>query len=176
MLDPRERLVEVSDARVALVVSTYHGSVTGRLERGARAALAEARVRIEGIETVQVPGAFEIPFAARRAAVTGRFDAVVCLGCLIRGETFHFEVLAAAVAQGVMMAAAETGVPMTFGVLTTTTMEEALERAGDGSSNKGWEAAAAAVQLIAVTRRLARRSRRSRPSHPAPRPHRGRRT
>src|SRR5205085_3688648 len=103
------------------------------------------------------PGAFEIPMGARLAAKTGRFDAIVCLGCLIRGETPHFEYISSAVAQGLTSASAETGVPMTFGVLTTNSAEAALARAGDGPSNKGWEAAVAAIEMAAIAAELGRR-------------------
>ena len=96
---------------------------------------------------MRVPGAFEIPSAAQHAAESGRFDAVVCLGCLIRGATPHFEYIASAVAHGLTAAAAATGVPMTFGVLTTNSVEEALERAGDGPANKGWEAARRPIEM-----------------------------
>jgi 6,7-dimethyl-8-ribityllumazine synthase len=94
-----------------------------------------------------VPGAFELPQAAQRYAETGHWNALVCLGCLIRGETPHFDLIAQAVAQGITRAAQATGVPITFGVLTTSTAEEALARAGDGPSNKGREAAEAALEM-----------------------------
>jgi 6,7-dimethyl-8-ribityllumazine synthase len=140
--------------RVAIVVSKYHDFVTDRLQSGALAALAASGVAGGDITVVRVPGAFEIPSAAQHAAAGGRVDAVVCLGCLIRGETPHFEYISAAVAHGLTAAAAATGVPMTFGVLTTNSAEEALERAGEGKSNKGWEAAAAAVEMATVIARL----------------------
>jgi 6,7-dimethyl-8-ribityllumazine synthase len=140
--------------RVAIVVSKYHDFVTDRLQSGALAALAASGVVGGDITVVRVPGAFEIPSAAQHAAAGGRVDAVVCLGCLIRGETPHFEYISAAVAHGLTAAAAATGVPMTFGVLTTNSAEEALERAGEGKSNKGWEAAAAAVEMATVIARL----------------------
>ena len=101
-----------------------------------------------------MPGAFEIPFAAKEAAERGTFAAVICLGCLIRGATPHFEYIASACAHGITDAAAATGVPMTFGVLTTNSVEEALERAGDGPANKGWEAAIAAVEMATLQRAL----------------------
>jgi 6,7-dimethyl-8-ribityllumazine synthase len=140
--------------RVAIVVSKYHDFVTDRLQTGALAALAASGVAEANIIVVRVPGAFEIPSAAQHAASGARFDAVVCLGCLIRGETPHFEYISSAVAHGLIAAAAATGVPMTFGVLTTNSVEEALERAGDGRSNKGWEAAAAAVEMATLIARL----------------------
>ena len=140
--------------RFALIVSKYHDFVTERLQTGALAGLAAAGVKPDDVAIVQVPGAFEIPFAARRAAATGRFQAIVCLGCLIRGATPHFEYIASAVSHGLTDAAGATGVPMTFGVLTTNSVEEALERAGEGSSNKGWEAATAAVEMAALVEKL----------------------
>lgn len=133
--------------RVALVVSQYHAFVTGRLEAGARAALGEAGVPEADIDTLAVPGAFELPQAAQRAAATGRWAAVVCLGCLIRGETPHFDYIARAAADGITRAAQRTGVPIAFGVLTTNTAEEALARAADGPANKGREAALAALAM-----------------------------
>jgi 6,7-dimethyl-8-ribityllumazine synthase len=140
--------------RIAIVVSKYHDFVTDRLRAGALAALAGGGVGADDITVLQVPGAFEIPLAARRAAETGRFQAIVCLGCLIRGATPHFEYIASAVSHGLTAAAGDTGVPMTFGVLTTNSIEEALERAGEGAANKGWEAAAAAVEMAALVAQL----------------------
>jgi 6,7-dimethyl-8-ribityllumazine synthase len=136
--------------RFAIVVSRYNDFVTDRLQSGALAALAAAGVADEHITLIQVPGAFEIPTAARAAAATRQFDAVVCLGCLIKGETPHFEYISSAVALGLTVGAQATGVPMAFGVLTTNSVEEALARAGDGTSNKGWEAAAAAIEMANV--------------------------
>ena len=140
--------------RVAIVVSKYHDFVTERLQTGALAALAAAGVAQESITVVHVPGAFEIPMAARHAAESGQFDTVVCLGCLIRGATPHFEYIASAVAQGLMAAAGETGVPMSFGVLPTNSMEEAIERAGVGQANKGWEAAVAGIEMASTCAQL----------------------
>jgi 6,7-dimethyl-8-ribityllumazine synthase len=145
-----------SGFRFAIVVSRYNDFVTERLQAGALAALAAAGVRPDDVTVVVVPGAFEIPIAAQRAAESGGYDAVVCLGCVIRGATPHFEYIASAVASGLTSASAATGVPMTFGVLTTNSVEEAIERAGEGPSNKGYEAAAAAVQMASVVAQLAR--------------------
>jgi 6,7-dimethyl-8-ribityllumazine synthase len=105
-----------------------------------------------------VPGAFELPLAAQHAAKTGRFDAIVCLGCVIRGETPHFDFICSAVAHGLTAASAATGVPMAFGVLTTNSVEEALARAGDGPGNKGREAANAALEMAEVVADLARQT------------------
>jgi len=147
---------DAAGLRVGIVVSVYHDEVTGALSQGAIDALGRAGATPDQIAVIQVPGAFEVPFAARQAAETGRFDALVCLGCIIRGETPHFDYLASAVAQGISTASQATGVPMSFGVLTTNTYDEALERAGRGSDNKGWEAAMAAIQLANVVRDLIR--------------------
>jgi 6,7-dimethyl-8-ribityllumazine synthase len=142
--------------RIAVVVSKYNDFVTDRLQTGALAALTRAGVGEGEITVIKVPGAFEIPLAARQAAATGQMDAVVCLGCLIRGATAHFEYIASAVSHGITAAAASTGVPMTFGVLTTNSVEEAIERAGEGPANKGWEAAVAAVEMATVLAQLKR--------------------
>lgn len=155
-------LGDASRLRVAVIVSRFNAEITDRLRDGAVAALREAGAAESAIEVIPVPGAFEIPQAARAAAETGRFDAVVCLGCLIRGETPHFEYIAAAAAHGITDAAGETGVPMAFGVLTTNTVEQAIERAREGPDNKGREAAAAAIEMAALYRTLA--ATHSRPS------------
>ena len=142
--------------RFALVVSKYNDFVTDRLQAGALAALSAAGVTPADVTVLRVPGAFEIPLAAQHAAESGRFDAVVCLGCLIRGETSHFEFIASAVAHGLTTAAAATGIPMAFGVLTTNSVEEALARAGDGPGNKGHEAAVAAIEMAEVVAQVTR--------------------
>lgn len=142
--------------RFAVVVSRFNESITTSLRDGALAALLEAGAAGADVEELQVPGAFELPQAARAAAESGRFDAVICLGCVIRGETPHFEYISSAAAHGVMAAAGETGVPMAFGVLTTDTEAQARERSGPGADNKGRESAAAAVEMAALFRRLGR--------------------
>jgi 6,7-dimethyl-8-ribityllumazine synthase len=144
--------------RFALVVSKYNDFVTDRLQAGALAALAAGGVMPADVTVVRVPGAFEIPLAAQHAAETGRFDAVVCLGCLIRGETPHFDFIASAVAHGLTTAAAATGIPMAFGVLTTNSVEEALARAGAGAGNKGHEAAVAAIEMAEVVAQVTRQA------------------
>ena len=140
--------------RIALVVSEYHEFVTSRLEAGARAALRDAGVSDEGIETFPVPGAYELAQAAHKIAATGKWQGVVCLGCLIRGETPHFDYIARSAADGILRAAQETGVPVGFGVLTTNTAEEAIARAGEGAANKGHEAATAVLQMVRLYGRL----------------------
>jgi 6,7-dimethyl-8-ribityllumazine synthase len=147
---------DAAGLRVAVVVSRFNDFITNRLQDGALEALESAGAASGDIVVLKVPGAFEIPSAARRAAESGQVDAVVCLGCLIRGETPHFEYISSAVSHGITAAAAATGVPMTFGVLTTNSAEEAIERAGKGPANKGWEAAMAAVEMVTLFRRLRR--------------------
>jgi 6,7-dimethyl-8-ribityllumazine synthase len=146
-------LTDATAFRFAVIVSRFNQTVTDSLRDAAAAALTEARA--SSVQMFTVPGAFEIPQAARAAAESGRFDAIVCLGCIIRGETPHFEYIASAVAHGITDAAGDTGVPMTFGVLTTDTMEQATARAGPGPDNKGREAAAAAIEMAALYRAIA---------------------
>ena len=141
--------------RFAIVVSRFNAGITEGLLHGARAALAEAGVDSGDVTVVRVPGAFEIPFAARRLAKTGRFDAVVCLGCLIKGDTMHFEYIAEAASQGIMHVSVTTGVPVAFGVLTAMTDEQAIARSAPGDGNKGREAALAAVEMATLFKRLA---------------------
>jgi 6,7-dimethyl-8-ribityllumazine synthase len=148
-------LPDASDLRLAIVVSRFNDDITSRLRDGAVEALTVAGAPDDAIEVFEVPGAFELPWAARVAATSGRFDAVICLGCVIRGETYHFEVIANAAAQGVMAVTCDTGIPVTFGVLTTDTTQQALERAAMDRTNKGWEAAAAALDLVHLGRRMA---------------------
>jgi 6,7-dimethyl-8-ribityllumazine synthase len=143
---------------IAVVVSKFNDFVTDRLQAGALAALEAGGVSPGDVTLVRVPGAFEIPLAAQHAAESGRFDAVVCLGCLIRGETPHFEYIASAVSHGLASASAATGVPVAFGVLTTNSVEEALARSGDGPGNKGHEAAVAALEMADVIMQLARQA------------------
>jgi 6,7-dimethyl-8-ribityllumazine synthase len=146
--------------RFALIVSGFNHEITDKLASGARGALTEAGVAAGDVDQIAVPGAFELPQAARAVAESGRVDAIVCLGCVIRGATPHFEYIAAAVAQAIQDAAGETGVPIAFGVLTTDNWEQAEERAGDGRDNKGWEAAASAIEMAALFRRLRAGERR----------------
>lgn len=133
--------------RIAIVVARFNDFVTERLLSGAREGLLEGGLAETDIEVLWVPGAFEIPLAAEAVAATGRVAGVVCLGCLIKGATPHFEYISAACAHGIMAAQSKTGVPMAFGVLTTNSAEEALERAVTGSGNKGREAAAATLDM-----------------------------
>jgi 6,7-dimethyl-8-ribityllumazine synthase len=148
------RLPPAGGLRFAIIVSRFNESVTGRLRDGARAALAESGAADEHVDLFEVPGAFELPQAARCAAEAGRYDAVVCLGCVIRGETPHFEYISSSVAHGIQEASGETGVPIAFGVLTTDTLAQAESRAAADRTNKGFEAAAAAIEMAVLFKRL----------------------
>jgi 6,7-dimethyl-8-ribityllumazine synthase len=143
-----------SGCRLAVIVSRYNGSVTRGLLDGALDALTEAGVGADQVTVLHVPGAFEVAQAARLAAATGRYDAVICLGCLVKGDTMHFEYLASATSIGIMEAAQALAVPMTFGVLTTLTEAQAAARSGPGPDNKGREAALAAVEMVTLARQL----------------------
>lgn len=145
-----EPLGDATPFRFAVIVSRFNEEITGSLRDAAVAALKDAGASEGHVQQFTVPGAFEIPQAARAAAETGRFDAVICLGCIVRGETPHFDYIASAVAHGIMDAAGETGVPIAFGVLTTDTLAQAEARAGAGPDNKGREAAAAAIEMAAL--------------------------
>ena len=141
--------------RFAIVVSRFNEEITLGLLKGAREVLEEAEVSAEDITIVHVPGAFELPAAALRLAETAQFDAVICLGCLIKGDTMHFEYIAAAASQGIMDAGQATGIPIAFGLLTTLTDEQAVARSSDGPDNKGREAALAAVEMATLFRQIA---------------------
>jgi 6,7-dimethyl-8-ribityllumazine synthase len=139
----------------AVIVARFNAGVTDGLLAGARQALQESGVGPGDVTVVHVPGAFEIPVTAMRLADTGRFDAVICLGCLIKGDTMHFEYIAEATAHGIMEVGLATAVPVTFGVLTTTTEAQAIERSQPGPGNKGREAALAAIDMVELFRALA---------------------
>lgn len=133
---------------IAIVVARFHDVVTERLLQGAVSALRTAGVDAADICVQRVPGAFEVPLAAEWVAQSGRVHGVVALGCLIRGATPHFDFIASACAHGLMAAQSKTGIPMAFGVLTTNSLEDALERAVDGPGNKGTEAAEACLEMV----------------------------
>lgn len=138
----------------ALVVSRFNSFITERLLAGAQQALRQSGARNEDVHVVRVPGAFEIPNAARTLAQTHNYDAIVCLGCLLRGNTLHYEVIANEVTRGIGQASQETGVPMGFGVLTCDTLEQAIDRAGLKAGNKGFEAALAAVEMASLKKKV----------------------
>ena len=140
--------------RFGIVVSRFNGFITERLLDGALDGLLRHGVRDEDIDVLKVPGSFEIPVATRRLATLNRYDAIICLGAVIRGATPHFDYIAAEVSKGVAGIALETGVPCAFGILTTDTIEQAIERAGTKMGNKGWEAAVSAVEMATVLAQL----------------------
>ncbi|HOC17143.1 MAG TPA: 6,7-dimethyl-8-ribityllumazine synthase [Vicinamibacterales bacterium] len=141
---------EAPGKRVAIAVSRFNDFFTKELLGGARDCLARHGVPDDDVDVAWVPGSFELPLVARRLARTGRYGAVVCLGCLIQGDTPHFQLIAAEVTKGVAQAALETGVPITFGVITAETIEQAIERAGTKAGNKGFDAALAALEMMGL--------------------------
>ncbi len=146
--------LDASGMRVGIVVSRFNDIISTRLLEGAVAALRERGVAAGDIDVVWVPGAFEIPIAARELATLGTVDAVVCLGAVIRGDTAHFDYVAGEAARGIASVHATTGVPATFGVLTVDTIEQATDRAGGKHGNKGAEAADTAVEMASLLREL----------------------
>jgi len=149
-----EGQLDARGLRFGIVVSKYNDFVTSRLLAGAADVLTKAGAGEDAIEVVRVPGAFEIPLAARRLARSGRFDAVLCLGAVIRGETAHFEYISAEASRGIARAGWESNLPVIFGVLTTDTVEQALERAGAPERNKGAEAARTAIEMANLMKKL----------------------
>lgn len=149
-----EGTLDGAGLRACIVVARWNEFVTSKLLTGAQAALAQLGVADSDVTTAWVPGAFEVPTAARWAAESGRFDAVICLGAVIRGETAHFEYVAGGAANGIARVSQDTGVPVIFGVLTVDSVEQALARTGGKEGNKGEESARAAVQMANLRRLL----------------------
>lgn len=143
-----------ADMKFAIVVARWNAVITERLLEGALDALLRSGARREEIEVVRVPGAWEVPAAARTVANLGRVDAIVTLGCLLRGETAHYEAIYNEVSRGIGQSQQETGIPHSFGVLTCETLEQALNRAGVKAGNKGFEAAVAAIEMASLRRKL----------------------
>jgi 6,7-dimethyl-8-ribityllumazine synthase len=150
---PKRRLktlagkLDAAGTRFAIVVSRFNAFITDRLLQSAFDGLVQCGAKAKSIKIVRVPGAFEIPSAARTLAETKKYDAIVCIGCLLRGDTAHYDVIVNEVARGIGQSAQETGVPHAFGVLTCETLEQAIDRAGLKMGNKGFEAALAAVEM-----------------------------
>jgi 6,7-dimethyl-8-ribityllumazine synthase len=142
--------------RFAIVAARFNAMVTEALLAGCRDAMARHGVPEDRVDVAWVPGSFEIPIVARKLAETGRYAAVICLGCVIRGETSHYDHVAGQAAAGVMQAGLSTGVPVIFGILTTETVEQALNRAGLKSGNKGADAAMAAIEMVNLLARIGR--------------------
>ena len=143
-----------SGLRFAIIVSRWNAFITERLYEGTLDTLKRHGADTDTVDVVRVPGTFEIPLIAQNLAQSGRYDAVICLGCLIRGSTAHFEYIAGECTKGIGQAMMQSGVPVTFGVLTTDTIEQAIERAGTKAGNKGAEAAGAAIEMAQLMRAL----------------------
>ena len=148
----------VDGQRFALVVSRFNEFITTKLLAGAVDALTRHGCDEENITCVHVPGSFELPFVAKKLAESGAYDAVICLGCVIRGHTPHFEYVAAEAAKGIAQVGLSTGVPTTFGVITADTLEQAVERAGAKAGNKGADAAQSAIELLSLLKQLPTRT------------------
>ena len=140
--------------KFAVVAGRFNEFITNRLLGGALDALNRHGVADQDIDVAWVPGAFEIPLAARRMALSGRYDAVICIGAVIRGATPHFEYVASEVAKGIAKISHESGVPAVFGVITADTIEQAIERAGTKAGNKGWDAAVTAIEMANLMKKL----------------------
>jgi len=146
--------VSARGCRVAIVASRFNDDIVARLLKGATAAWLARGGAPADLATFRVPGAFELPLAAKKLGASGRYDAVVALGCVIRGDTPHFDYVAGEAARGIQQAGLDTGVPVAFGVLTVETVQQALERAGDHAGNKGAEAMESALEMAALLKRL----------------------
>jgi len=140
--------------KFGIIVSRFNDFITSRLLEGATDALLRHGAKDDDIEVVRVPGAFEIPLIAKKLASKGTFQAVICLGTVIRGATTHFDYVASEVSKGIAAASLETGVPIAFGIITADTIEQAVERAGAKAGNKGWDAAVTAIEMAQVIKRL----------------------
>lgn len=143
-----EGKLDASGQKFGLVVSRFNSFICDRLVEGALDALLRHGASREDIQIVRVPGAFEIPMTAKKMAATGRYDALICLGAVIRGATPHFDYVSAEVSKGVASVSLEAGIPVAFGVLTTDNIEQAIERAGSKAGNKGSEAAVTAIEMV----------------------------
>ncbi|MCG2813583.1 MAG: 6,7-dimethyl-8-ribityllumazine synthase [Thermodesulfovibrionales bacterium] len=146
--------LQAKGLKFAIVVSRFNDFITSKLLDGAKDALLRHGAKEEDIDIARVPGSFEIPLIARKLASKGTYNAVICLGTVIRGATPHFEYVAAEVSKGVAAASMETGVPIAFGVITSDTIEQAVERAGTKSGNKGWDAAITAIEMAQLIKKL----------------------
>jgi 6,7-dimethyl-8-ribityllumazine synthase len=149
-----EGKLDAANGTWAIVVSRWNSFITSHLEGGALDVLRRMGASDESVTLIRVPGAFEVPIAVQKAAASGKYDAVIALGCVIRGATPHFDYVAGEVSKGMTRVALDTGVPVAFGVLTTDTIEQAVERAGSKAGNKGAEAALTAIEMVDVLRQM----------------------
>lgn len=145
-----EGTITAEKFKFAVIVSRFNDFISSKLVEGAMDALKRHGAGDDNITLVKVPGAFEIPIAAKRLAAKGDFDAIICLGAVIRGATPHFDYVASEVAKGIAVVSLDSNVPITFGVLTTDNLEQAIERAGSKAGNKGWDAAMAAMEMASL--------------------------
>jgi len=159
-----EGKISAEGFRFGVIVSRFNDFISSKLVEGALDALKRHGARDEMISLIKVPGSFEIPLTARKVADSGQFDAIICLGAVIRGATPHFDYVAAEVSKGIAAVALESRIPVTFGVLTTDSLEQAIERAGSKSGNKGWDAAMAAMEMANLFKELALLTPRARPN------------
>jgi 6,7-dimethyl-8-ribityllumazine synthase len=143
-----EGKIDARGLKFGLVVSRYNSFISDHLLEGAMDALTRSGAEEKNLSIVRVPGSFEIPLAAKKMADSGMYDAVICLGCVIRGATPHFEYISAEVSKGIAKVSLDSGVPVSFGVITVDNLEQAIERAGTKAGNKGWDAALAAIEMI----------------------------
>lgn len=155
-----EGLLKAEGFRFAIVAARWNDFITSKLTEGALDALGRLGASEDAIEIFKVPGSFEIPLTALKVAASGRFDAVICLGTVIRGQTSHFEHVAGEAAKGIASAAMQTGVPVLFGVVTAENLEQAIDRAGAKAGNKGFEAAMSAIELVNLYKGMQGKSRR----------------
>ncbi len=144
--------LQAQGLRIGIVIARFNEFITNRLLGGAVDALVRHGASDDDIEIAWVPGAFEIPLVAKRMSASGRYDAIICLGCVIRGSTPHFDYVAAETSKGIAQIALQSGCPVAFGVLTTDSIEQAIERAGTKAGNKGWDAALSAVEMANLLR------------------------
>jgi 6,7-dimethyl-8-ribityllumazine synthase len=142
--------------RIGIVVSQFNGFITDRLLAGALDGLAQCGADEKQIQIVRVPGSFELPITAKKLAEGGRFDSIICIGCVLKGETSHYDVVVSETARGIQLAQLDTGVPLIFCVLTCDTLEQAIDRAGLKSGNKGYEAGLGAVEMGQLSRKIAK--------------------
>jgi 6,7-dimethyl-8-ribityllumazine synthase len=146
--------LQAKGLKFGIVISRFNEFITGKLLDGAKDALLRHGAKEDDIDIVKVPGAFEIPVIAKKMAAKGLYNAVICLGTVIRGATPHFDYIAAEVSKGIAQVSMETGVPVAFGVLTCETIEQAVERAGTKSGNKGWDAAITAIEMAQLMKKI----------------------
>ncbi len=146
--------LQAKGLKFGIVMSRFNDFITTRLLEGAQDALLRHGAREDDIVVIKVPGSFEIPMVAKKMALKGAYNAIICLGTIIRGATSHFEYIAAEVSKGIATASLETGIPITFGVITSDTIEQAIERAGTKSGNKGWDAAITAIEMAQLLKKM----------------------